>query len=169
MFSPVVKRVSSSSDFPNPRPRDSLREWLEESLHKLPDLHIRGMFGGAGIYAQDTMFGILANGRMYLKTNDSTRQAFVDLGMGPFRARKGQVLKTYYEVPPSVLDDDDELLRWARRALEVAESAPQRSRTRVTVSPAEVVEGRAPATQQLVGRRRKRSAKKTRKPHSGTR
>ncbi|HEY3233373.1 MAG TPA: TfoX/Sxy family protein [Polyangiaceae bacterium] len=103
--------------------RDSVSEWLEESLGRLPELEVRKMFGGAGIYAEGTMFGILSRGRVYLKTDDSNREAFVDRGMKPFQPRRGTTLKSYYEVPVEVLDDDAEFLRWARRALAVASAA----------------------------------------------
>ena len=35
-----------------------MQEFLEDRLRKLPELEIRAMFGGAGIYAEETMFGI---------------------------------------------------------------------------------------------------------------
>jgi DNA transformation protein len=104
-------------------PRDSMWEWLEERLDKLPELELHRLFGGAGVYAGGTMFGILHSGIIYLKTSEATRQAFVDRGMGPFRTPRGAVLKSYYEVPPDVLEDQDELLVWARRAVEVADVA----------------------------------------------
>jgi hypothetical protein len=59
-----------------------MQEWLGDRLQKLPDLHVQRMFGGAGIYSDDTMFGILANGRIYLKTDAVTRVAFSECGMG---------------------------------------------------------------------------------------
>jgi DNA transformation protein len=101
-------------------PLDPAREWVEEVLGRLPELSVRRLFGGAGVYAEDTIFGILYDQRLYLKTDDATRVAFIERGCHPLRARSGNVLTAYYEVPPEVLDDEDELLRWARLALEVA-------------------------------------------------
>jgi DNA transformation protein len=57
------------------KPRDSMQEWVETCLAALPNLEVRRMFGGAGIYADGTMFGILNKGRVYLKTDDRTRIA----------------------------------------------------------------------------------------------
>jgi len=113
------------------KPRDTLREWLEDCLAGIPDLYVRRMFGGAGIYSADVMFGILARGRVYLKTDESTRNDFIARGTQPFRTRKGIVLQNYYEVPVDVLEDERELLRWARRALDVARAgsaSPRRAR-----------------------------------------
>jgi hypothetical protein len=39
--------------------RDSMGEWLEDALRQVPDLELRRMFGGVGIFSADTMFGIL--------------------------------------------------------------------------------------------------------------
>lgn len=101
-------------------PLDSIREWLEERLGTLPELGVRRLFGGAGVYAEDTIFGILYEQRLYLKTDEQTRAAFIERGCDALRVRAGTVLTAYYEVPPEVLDDEEELLRWARRALAVA-------------------------------------------------
>lgn len=97
--------------------RDSMREWLEDGLRPLPELELRAMFGGFGIYSDGMMFGILHSGRVYLKTDDATRPAFTAHGSEPFRPKKGSALTSYLEVPPEVLDDEDELLAWSHKAL----------------------------------------------------
>jgi DNA transformation protein and related proteins len=103
-----------------------MREWLEERLQALTEFEVRRLFGGAGLYAAGTIFGILYAGRVYLKTDDETRSAFIERGSEPFRPRQTTVLKSYFEVPPEVLDDDGELVRWAGRALQAALAAPQK-------------------------------------------
>jgi len=112
------------------------------------------MFGGAGIYADGTMFGILHAGRVYLKTNESTRAAHTERGMGPFRPPRGAVLKNYYEVPPDTLDDEAELLTWTRRALAIAEVTQPQSKARA-VSPEEILEGYPLEIRELAHRLRK--------------
>lgn len=52
-----------------------MQEFLEDRLQKLPDLEIRKMFGGAGMYAEGTMFGIVHRGRVYLKTPTRSTKA----------------------------------------------------------------------------------------------
>jgi DNA transformation protein len=107
-----------------------MREWLEDSLHDLPRFAMRRLFGGAGLYARDVMFGILYRARVYLKTDEATRAAYAERGMQAFRVRQGTVLTKYYEVPPAVLADEAELLTWCRRALAVAETTPPTKRLR---------------------------------------
>ncbi|HEX5131871.1 MAG TPA: TfoX/Sxy family protein, partial [Candidatus Krumholzibacteria bacterium] len=38
-------------------------------------------------------------------------------GMNPFEYAPGKVIKTYYQVPVDVLEDDAELSQWARAAV----------------------------------------------------
>jgi TfoX/Sxy family transcriptional regulator of competence genes len=55
-------------------------------------------------------------GRLYFKTDESTREEYRDRGMGPFAPGGNQVLKSYYEVPEEIVEDDEELASWAREA-----------------------------------------------------
>jgi len=103
-----------------------MREWLEDSLQELPDFAIRRMFGGAGIYAQGRMFGILYQARVYFQTDANDRDDYVARGSEVFRVRKGTVLTNYYEVPAEVMAEDSQLLSWARRALAVALAKPKK-------------------------------------------
>ncbi len=118
-----------------------MREWLEQALQPLPDLELRRMFGGVGVYSADAIIGILYEQRFYLKTNDSTRTAFVQRESEPLRARSGSVLTRYYEVPADILDDEQQLLGWARVALGVAEEAAAKPRRRGHVDPEEILSG----------------------------
>lgn len=129
--------------------RDSMREWLEDALRLLPELELRAMFGGFGIYAEGTMFGILHTGRMYLKTDAATRPAFTERGSEPFRPKRGSALMSYVEVPPEVLDDEEELVAWSRRALAVARATPPKSRSRTAVSPEQILEGHSSSIKTL--------------------
>jgi len=95
---------------------DSFTAYVLDQLRDLPLLTSRRMFGGTGLYRGGTFFGILYRGRLYLKTDEAAREAYVARGMGPFQPNPRQTLKSYYEVPPDVLDDPRELLSWADRA-----------------------------------------------------
>jgi DNA transformation protein len=75
------------------------------------------MFGGYGLYHGRTFFGIIFRGQLYFKTNEATRGRYVRSGMRPFRPSAKQTLKSYYEVPPEVLEGPDELVAWAQEAI----------------------------------------------------
>jgi DNA transformation protein and related proteins len=138
-----------------PRVRDSMQAHVEDALERLPELTLRRMFGGAGVYSEDTMFGIVYGGRVYLKTSPTTVSSFTERGSAPFRTRTGSTLKSYYEVPAEVLDDEGELLAWSRRALEDARSAPSRSARATGVDPERILEGRPAAIRRLCNQARK--------------
>ena len=111
-------------------PRDSMQELLEQRLQSLPEIHVRRMFGGAGIYSEDTMFGILYQGCIYFKTDPDTRAAYIGYGMQAFRVRSGTILTSYYGVPPDILEDEEAFLDWAQRAIAVAQATPAKSKPR---------------------------------------
>jgi len=95
----------------------SFRDFVLDQLHHLDDLDCRSMFGGSGLYAAGVFFGIISAGRLYFKTDVSTRAMYLDQGMGPFRPNPRQTLKNYYEVPVDILEDHRQLALWARQAV----------------------------------------------------
>ncbi|HEU4402334.1 MAG TPA: TfoX/Sxy family protein [Candidatus Polarisedimenticolia bacterium] len=103
----------------------SFREFVLDQLADLTPLACRAMFGGHGLYWGDRFFGIIFRGRLYFRTDETTRAAFVERGMSPFRPRPRQTLHPYYEVPVEVIEDPEALVEWARRA---ARRDPARSR-----------------------------------------
>ena len=96
--------------------RDSFKDFVLDQLSDLRGVTCRPMFGGYGVYQGEVFFGIIHRGRLYFKTNDATRATYVRYGMNPFRLSVKQTLKSYYEVPVTVLEDSDLLADWARRA-----------------------------------------------------
>ncbi|MFQ5709151.1 MAG: TfoX/Sxy family protein [bacterium] len=42
------------------------------------------MFGGYGLFRHSLMFGLIANGSLYLKTDSVNRSEFESLGLNPF-------------------------------------------------------------------------------------
>ena len=96
-------------------------------LAELGDVRAKAMFGGYGLYCGPTFFGLVARDRLYFKVDDASRGEFVAMGTGPFEPSPGKVMKSYYEVPREVFERDEELVRWARRAVVVAESKCQSS------------------------------------------
>jgi DNA transformation protein and related proteins len=149
------RRVRAQRDPFEATRRDSMGEWLEDTLRQVPDLELRRMFSGVGVFSADTMFGILHTGRVYLKTDGVSRAEFVERGSEPFQPRQGAVLTSYYEVPADVLEDEEQLLVWARRALEVAQSQPPRAKPQGRVSPERILEGQPADIQVLAEKLRK--------------
>ncbi|MBS0421824.1 MAG: TfoX/Sxy family protein [Proteobacteria bacterium] len=91
-------------------------------LAGLGGLEARRMFGGLGLYSRGTFFGLLYKERLYFKTDDSTRPEYEARGSEAFRPRANlkKAKLTYYSVPAEVLEDEDELVRWAKKAVAAA-------------------------------------------------
>jgi DNA transformation protein len=85
---------------------------------------VRRMFGGAGIYADGTMFGLVADGVIYLKADERNAPAFESENLPPFTyetkdGKRG--VMSYRRMPERLYDDPDELASWARAALAAAQ------------------------------------------------
>ena len=84
---------------------------------------VRRMFGGEGLYRDNVMFGFVFDERIYLKTDEQGRQAFITENCAPFvyPMKKGDIIShNYYALPDWLYDDPDELAEWARAAFRVA-------------------------------------------------
>ncbi len=101
---------------------DSFLDYVRDQLAGVRDVSYRRMFGGYGLYRGAVFFGILSSGRLYFKTDEQSRIAYTERGMKAFRPNAKQTLRSYYEVPPDVLEDAELLSEWAQRSLAVAVS-----------------------------------------------
>jgi len=84
---------------------------------------VRRMFGGAGIFADGTMFALVHDGVIYLKADAHNAPAFERENLGPFTyLRRGEraSLSSYRRMPDRLYDDPDELAIWARAAFAAA-------------------------------------------------
>jgi len=101
---------------------NSFVAYVLDQLREIEGLGCRAMFGGHGLYRSATFFGIVSEGRLYLKTDRATVGEYMRRGMRPFRPNDRQLLKTYYEVPADVLEDRSLLAAWAEAAANCADS-----------------------------------------------
>jgi DNA transformation protein len=86
-------------------------------------VQVRRMFGGAGLYAEGVMFGLVSGGEIYLKADAASVADFEREGCGPFEygTRTGKrAIMSYWRLPDRLYDDAKELAQWARAALAVA-------------------------------------------------
>jgi DNA transformation protein len=95
---------------------DSFKDYVLDQLRDLRGVACRAMFGGFGLYQGEIFFGIIHDGRLYLKTDATSRRAYIAYGMKAFRPNGKQTLRTYYEVPVEILDDPEALTEWAETA-----------------------------------------------------
>lgn len=112
------------------------RDYVLDLLEPLGAVRARAMFGGAGLYLDDTFFAILANDVLYLKVDERNREEFEAAGAAPFKpfADKPHTM-SYYEAPAEVMEESEELCAWARRAWEAARRAGGTGRSRRKKTP----------------------------------
>ena len=100
--------------------------YLVDQLASFARVRSRRMFGGVGLYADDTFFALVADDILYFKVDGTNRADYVARQCEPFRplARNPDAYSmSYFAVPPDVIEDDDELKSWARKAYKAAAAA----------------------------------------------
>jgi len=90
------------------------------------------MFGAYAVFSGDKTFGIIDEGRLFFKTDALSQSDYTSRGMGPFTYEaKGnkRISMAYHEVPPDVLENRQELILWARKAIQLATAKPKKKRS----------------------------------------
>ena len=112
--------------------------FARDLLADLGSVETRRMFGGVGLYAGKVMFGLIDDGRIYLKTDAALQADLAAAGAQSwlYTERKGPMAgvpqqTSYWSLPDSALDDPDEAVAWARRALAVAKAKKAAGRKRM--------------------------------------
>ncbi len=96
---------------------ESFKNFVVDQLRDLDMVEARRMFGGYGLYRDETFFGIIHQGKLFFKIDESTVGEYRKRKMKPFRPNAKQTLKSYYQVPPDIIEDAGQLREWAARAV----------------------------------------------------
>jgi len=100
-------------------------DYVMELLEPISVIEGGKFFGGYGIKCQSVQFAMIMGNTLYFVVNDNTRGEYEEAGSKPFSylTKKGQrLVKRYYEVPADLLEDQDELLAWARESILIAKA-----------------------------------------------
>ena len=98
-------------------------EFIHDLFQPFGAVSVRRMFGGAGLFADGVMFGLVSGGQIYLKVDATTVPCFEHEQCEPFEysTKNGKrALTSYWRLPDRLYDDADELAQWARQALAAA-------------------------------------------------
>ena len=99
---------------------DEFIEYILDQLSLWQHVTARTMFGGAGLYRDGKMFGLISDDAAYLKVDESNRKEFIEAGSSPFKPYPDKSMTmSYFEVPPDILDDTEELVKWAENSLAI--------------------------------------------------
>ena len=96
--------------------------YVLELVQPLGRCSARKMFGGYGLYGDGLMFGLVFDGRLFLKVDDLSKSQFVAAGCGPFvyEGHDKPIEMSYWTVPEAALESSEDMAPWARRAMAAA-------------------------------------------------
>jgi DNA transformation protein len=115
-------------------------DFIRELFSPFRDVAMKRMFGGAGLYADGLMFGLVFDGVIYLRADAASIADFEREGSAPFvyplmKGRPAQASQHFWRLPDRLYDDPEDLAAWAGRALAVAESRKSAPRGRTQKPP----------------------------------
>ena len=98
-------------------------EFLKEQLAGFGPVEVKRMFGGAGLFREGLMFGLIADDVLFFKVDDENTALFEaeDLDHFTYTTKKGEKgLMSYRRAPERCLDDPDDMTEWASHAFAAA-------------------------------------------------
>jgi DNA transformation protein len=117
-------------------------EFISELFSQFRPVTVKRMFGGAGVYCEGLMFGLVFDDAIFLKVDETSIPDFEREGSRPFvytraksAGRVGRHSLSYWRLPERLYDDPDELAVWAARALAIAQSKKLTPRARAKRKP----------------------------------
>ena len=102
---------------------------LEQLQESIPVLRSKPFFGGTGLTTHGLQFAMLMGNTVYFVVDDTTRPTYESLGSVCFSyktAKKTVNVKKYSSVPAHIIEEQDELIVWARRSIKIATQADKR-------------------------------------------
>jgi DNA transformation protein len=112
---------------------DNFAEFLREQLAPLGRVTIRRMFGKTGVFCDRLMLGMVADNMLYFRVDEGNRAAFKEAESVPplnYRKQDSTIDLSFWRAPERLFDEPEELVAWARIALEAASRvATKRKRT----------------------------------------
>lgn len=98
------------------------RDYVLELLDPVQPFMLRPMFGGAGLFVDGKMFGLISRSdALYLKTDEQNRAEFEALDSEPHYG-----LRAYWLAPADLLEDPDRLCELALGAIAVSRRSPDK-------------------------------------------
>jgi len=83
-------------------------KFILDQLSKFGEVEVKRMFGGIGLFHQGLMFGKIGGDTFRLKVDKHNQKEYEDKGV------------PCWGVPLDILENKDELVKWAKRSFEAA-------------------------------------------------
>jgi DNA transformation protein and related proteins len=101
--------------------------FVADLLAPLGDVQHGRFFSGYGFRLDGVQFAMIIRDTLYLRSDDALAAELAALGSKPFAygtSKRMVTVASYYAVPEDRLDDADQVLGWARRAVIAAQMKP---------------------------------------------
>jgi len=101
--------------------------FVADLLAPLGTLQYGRFFSGYGFRLGGVQFAMIIRDTLYLRSDDALAAELAGLGAKPFAygtSKRMVTVASYYAVPEDRLDDADQVLAWARRAVQAAQMKP---------------------------------------------
>jgi DNA transformation protein len=100
---------------------EGLYAWIGEALEPMGRVSLRKMMGGATLYLDGTIFGIMVDGELWLKSDAEADAIWDTVSTERFTVtfKDGSIDQMNYRRAPSdIYDDAEELQRWVSVSVE---------------------------------------------------
>ena len=111
------------------RTPDPFVTFIEDLFRDLGTIQCKSMFGGYGVYFRGRMFALIADDRLYMKTDASLAQEYEEQGSEPFiiRGDRKPIQMSYWSLPEDALEQPELAIQWANKSLAAAVRAAKKS------------------------------------------
>jgi DNA transformation protein len=101
-----------------------------ELMQPIGPVSAKRMFGGYGIFLDGLMFGIIVDSVLYFKVDAETESEFKERSLEPFLYNRNgkDVQLSYSQAPEEALENIDDMISWANKAIESATRAAAKKR-----------------------------------------
>ncbi|HYI39658.1 MAG TPA: TfoX/Sxy family protein [Allosphingosinicella sp.] len=103
---------------------EGLYAWVQEAMEPLGTVTMRKMMGGATLYLDGTIFAIIDESELWLKSDSESDAVWDSEGCEKFAVtfKDGKVdVMNYRRAPQDVYDDPEAMQRWATLAVEAGQ------------------------------------------------
>lgn len=109
---------------------EGLVDWVTEALEPLGKVTMRRMMGGATLYMDGTIFGIVHDGELWFKADEESNAVWDAAGHTErftvtFSTGMSDTMN-YRRAPADVYDDADAMREWAALGIAAGQRAPKK-------------------------------------------
>ena len=97
--------------------------YIKEQIAEFGEVEFKKFFGGAGLFHEGLLFGMIGGDVFRLKVDEYNRNDFEQKGMRPYFSNTKKIGMPYWEVPEEILEDKTELAKWADKSFQAAKRA----------------------------------------------